>query len=86
MKDWRFWVLLIAVYLLVKMCGGCEGCSSDSDIPEQKPTTFTKTCPKCGKTFETYHESSKICFKCLETESLIKEMNKTERQRHGYVY
>ena len=86
MKDWKTWVLLIGIFFLVKTCGGCEGCSSDSDIPEQKPTTFSKTCVKCGRTFETHHESDKLCDECFNRESLIKEMNKTPRQRHGYVY
>lgn len=26
MKDWRVWALLIGLFLLVKMCGGCVGC------------------------------------------------------------
>jgi len=30
MKDWKTWVLLIGIYLLVKMCGGCNGCNSGS--------------------------------------------------------
>lgn len=29
MKDWKTWVLLIGIYLLVRMCGGCNGCNSD---------------------------------------------------------
>lgn len=27
MKDWRVWALLIGLFVLVKMCGGCNGCS-----------------------------------------------------------
>ena len=61
MKDWKVWALLIGAYLLAKMCGGCERCSSDSNIPEQKPTTFTRQCYSCGKTFETHHENDKTC-------------------------
>ena len=26
MKNWKTWALLIGLYLLVKMCGGCNGC------------------------------------------------------------
>lgn len=55
------WGIFIALFLMLKMCGGCEGCSSDSDIPEQKPTTFTRTCRSCGRTFETHHESDMTC-------------------------
>ena len=33
MKDWRIWALLIGLYLVVKMCGGCGG-SSDVDKAE----------------------------------------------------
>ena len=86
MKDWKTWVLLIGVFFLIKTCGGCEGCSDDSDIPEQQPTTFTRTCHRCGKTFETHHKSDIYCHECYEKKSLIDEMNKTERQRHGYAY
>lgn len=32
MKDWKVWALLIGVYLLVKMCGGCNACSSYGDV------------------------------------------------------
>lgn len=28
MKDWKTWVLIIGIYLVVKMCGGCDGCES----------------------------------------------------------
>ncbi len=28
MKNWKFWALLIGLYLVVKMCGGCDGCGS----------------------------------------------------------
>lgn len=27
MKDWRVWALLIGLYLVIRMCGGCNGCS-----------------------------------------------------------
>ena len=28
MKDWRLWVFLIGIYLMIKMCGGCLGCGN----------------------------------------------------------
>ena len=29
MKDWKVWGLLIGLFLLVKMCGGCNGCGGE---------------------------------------------------------
>ncbi|MBP5715280.1 MAG: hypothetical protein J6X07_11370 [Prevotella sp.] len=37
MKDWKVWAFCIALFLLVKMCGGCNGCGSsglDTDALE----------------------------------------------------
>lgn len=32
MKDWKTWVVILAAFFLIKMCGGCDGCeSSDSE-------------------------------------------------------
>ena len=28
MKDWKSWAVIIGIYLLFKMCGGCDGCGS----------------------------------------------------------
>ena len=33
MKDWRFWTIIIALFILIRMCGGCGG-SSDVDKAE----------------------------------------------------
>ena len=32
MKDWKVWALLIGLYLVAKMCGGCNACSSYGDV------------------------------------------------------
>ena len=36
MKDWRLWAFLIGIYLMIKMCGGCNGCGSDSDTSDDE--------------------------------------------------
>ena len=28
MKDWKTWAVIIGIFLLVRMCGGCDGCNS----------------------------------------------------------
>ena len=61
MKDWKLWAVVVILFLIVKACGGCNGCENDSDIPEQKPTTYTRTCRACGRTFETHHEDDQTC-------------------------
>lgn len=54
MKDWKVWALLIALYLIVKMCGGCNGCGSDSNISEnneyKKEEPHKRCCDGCGHT------------------------------------
>lgn len=45
MKDWKIWALLIGLYLVVKMCGGCGG--GDSYDDGFKPVTWK--CEKCGE-------------------------------------
>lgn len=74
MKDWRFWALLIVIYLLVKMCGGCNGCGSDDENVIYESETWK--CASCEKTFTYYkdkygeHDSwhywrnDKICRNC----------------------
>lgn len=34
MKDWKVWVFVIVLFLIVKNCGGCNGCSSSTPKPD----------------------------------------------------
>ena len=36
MKDWKTWALLIGLYLLVRMCGGCNGCGGGVPKPDME--------------------------------------------------
>ena len=73
MKDWRFWVLLIAVYLLVKMCGGCKGCGCSSDISDnnnsEKKEFRGNICSGCGANIYTagkYLNGKVYCTSCYD--------------------
>lgn len=80
MKDWKVWAILIA-FVFVGVCSSCTGCSSDSDIPEQKPTTYTRTCRSCGKTFEAHRENVWVCSdKCYRAF----EKQKATFRKYGY--
>lgn len=50
MKDWRVWALVIGLYLLVKMCGGCNGCSSGLDLSEKNVLELV---PESGSTYKS---------------------------------
>lgn len=46
MKDWKTWILLIGLFFLVKMCGGCLGCSGSApkpDLEELKKKIYYQT-------------------------------------------
>ena len=46
MKDWKTWALIIGLYLLVKMCGGCNGCGGSvpkPDLEELKKKIYYQT-------------------------------------------
>ena len=71
MKDWRTWVMLIGVFFLIQMCGGCSGCSS------------MRTCERCGKRFEPKFEDSKWCSSCYAQHS--KEFNEKWKKREKAI-
>lgn len=31
MKNWKTWLFVIALFLMIRQCGGCVGCSSSKD-------------------------------------------------------
>ena len=73
MKDWRLWVFLIGIYLMVKMCGGCKGCDG---IPKGMVE-----CQQCGRIEEQAYEGSTICRWCNEnnTDKFNKYWEKREK-------
>lgn len=79
MKDWKTWVLLIGLFLMVKTCGGCEGCSSCSN----DNSTRTRTCQRCGKTFEPKFEDSKWCQSCYDQDA--KKFNEYQKKREKAI-
>lgn len=48
MKDWKVWALLIGLYLVVKMCGGCNACSDYGDVRSTSITELKSIIKESG--------------------------------------
>lgn len=58
MKDWKIWVFVISICLVVKVCAGCNGCgsndsSSNSDSSDNAPSWIQGTW-KCHTSYGTF--------------------------------
>lgn len=52
MKDWKLWAILIGLYLVVKMCGGCNGCGSYGDVRSESISELKQIIKESGKITE----------------------------------
>lgn len=52
MKDWKVWAFVIVLFLFVKNCGGCSGCSDNGDIRSTSISELKSIIKESGKITE----------------------------------
>ena len=59
MKDWKIWALVIGICLVIKICGGCNGCgdsydSSSNNHSSNNAPSWIQGTWKCHTSYGTF--------------------------------
>lgn len=75
------WGIIIALFFMIKMCGGCNGCDSSSSTSDDDTTP--RKCLDCGKDISDLHPSFKRCLECDSHKRALDQLNENLKKANS---